>query len=104
MPQFIYTLKPVRHDMLETGPTEAEEAVVGSHFVYLSDLKEKGVVKLAGRTTTTGPESFGIVILEVEEDGAARAIRDNDPAVKERVLAADLQPVRIALFGDPPED
>ena len=104
MPQFIYTLKPVRPDMLSGGLTEAEDAVIGAHFSYLSDLTEKGVVKLAGRTLTTGPESFGVVIFEAENEEAARSIMANDPAVKGNVLVGLLQPFSIALFGTPPKD
>jgi len=104
MPQFIYTLKPARPDMLTEGLTEAEDAVIGTHFAYLSDLTEKGVVKLAGRTLTTGENSFGVMIFEADDEAAARSIMENDPAVKGRVLAAELFPFSIALFGTPPKD
>lgn len=104
MPQFVYTIRPTRADMLATGPTEAEEAIVGAHFAYLSDLTEKGVVKMAGRTDTTGPESFGVVVFEAPDETDARAIMENDPAVKEGVMSAELLPFRIALFGSAPAE
>ena len=103
MPQFIYTLKPVRPDMLSGGLTEAEDAVIGAHFAYLSDLTEKGVVKLAGRTLTTDENSLGVMIFEAEDEKAARAIMENDPAVKGNVLRAEFFPFNIALFGTPPK-
>jgi len=102
MPQYIYTLKPVRPNMLSEGLTEAEDAVIGTHFAYLSDLTAKGVVKLAGRTLTTGENSFGVMIFEAEDETAARSIMENDPAVKENVLRGELFPFSIALFGSLP--
>lgn len=99
MPQFVYTLKPVRQDMLAAGLTEAEEKVIGAHFAYLSELTDRGVVKLAGRTTTTDAKSFGVMIFEAADETAARAIMDNDPAVTGKVLAAELFPFNIALWG-----
>jgi len=104
MSQFCYVLKPGRPDMLVTGLDEAEEAVVQEHFAYLAKLTEKGVVKLAGRTDTTGPESFGICIFDAEGAEAARALMEKDPAVREGVMTAELFPFRLALFGSPPED
>jgi hypothetical protein len=101
MPQFIYVIKPTRADMLEGGLTQAEEAVVQEHFAYLQDLTEEGVVVLAGRTDTTGPESFGIVVYEADDEETARGIMAADPAVAKRVMEAEFLPFRIALFGSP---
>ena len=85
--------------MLSEGLTDREDKVIETHFAYLSDLKEKGVVKLAGRTTNTDASSFGVMIFEARDEHAAREIMANDPAVKEGVLAARLFPFRIALMG-----
>lgn len=100
MKQFLYQLTPMRSDMLEYGLTDRENEITESHFAYLSDLKDKGVVKLAGRTTHTDASSFGVVIFEAEDEEAARLIMANDPAVKDGVLAAQLFPFNIALMGE----
>jgi len=102
MPQFAYRLRPARADMLAAGPTPEEERTIGAHFAYLQDLTNRGTVKLAGRTLTTGPESFGICILEVADEAAARAVLDGDPAVAAGVMTAELYPFRIALWGSAP--
>jgi len=99
--QFIYTLIPTRSDMLSEGLTDRENEVIETHFAYLSDLKDKGVVKLAGRTTNTDASSFGVMVFEAADEEAARQIMAQDPAVKEKVLAAKLFPFRIALMGSP---
>jgi uncharacterized protein YciI len=101
--QFIYTLIPIRPDMLTEGLTDKENEIVARHFAYLSDLKDKGVVKLAGRTTNTDAGSFGVMIFEAKDEEAAREIMAQDPAVNEGVLAAKLFPFRIALMDDPVE-
>jgi uncharacterized protein YciI len=102
MPQFAYLLRPVRPGMLAEGPTPAEERVVGEHFAYLEDLTAKGSVKLAGRTLTTGPETFGICILEAADEAAARALMQDGPAVRHGVMTAELFPFRVALWGTAP--
>ncbi len=98
MEQFIYTLTPARPNMLSEGLTNRETEIIGIHFDYLSGLFEKGVVKLAGRTTNTDASSFGVMIFEAKNEAAARRIMSNDPAVKENVLTAQLFPFRIALI------
>ncbi len=102
MLQFIYRLTLVRPGMLAEGPTPEEERIVGEHFAYLQDLTARGVVKLAGRTLTTGPETFGICILETADEATARAVMAGDPAVAGGVMTAELLPFRIALWGSAP--
>ena len=103
MDQFIYRLTPVREDLLSAGPTAREAEIIGIHFDYLSNLKNQGVVKLAGRTTNTDATSFGVVIFEAADPAVAGEIMSRDPAVRENVLAARLFPFRIALMGNPAE-
>ena len=102
MPQFCYRLQPTRPAMLAEGPTPDEERTVGEHFAYLQDLTDRGTVKLAGRTLTTGPESFGICVFEAAGEAEARQVMANDPAVRHGVMTAELYPFRIALWGEGP--
>lgn len=96
--QYLYRIQPIRQGLLLESTPE-EDRVVGEHFEYLKRLTEEGTVLLAGRTTTTDPSSFGIVIFEVESEAAAREVVRNDPAVKASVFRAELFPYRIALVG-----
>ena len=98
-PQFIYVIRPTRLGLLTKGPTPEEEDVIGRHFGYLKDLAQKGVVLLAGRTQDADETSFGIVILQTETIQAARDIMENDPAVHESVMSAELHPYRISIPG-----
>lgn len=99
MNEYLYRIQPVRPEMLSEGPDPEETRIVSQHFAYLNDLTEQGIVLLAGRTLNTDASSFGIVIFKAEDDNAARAIVHNDPAVKNRVMRAELFPYRVALMA-----
>lgn len=97
--QYLYRIQPVRPAMLTEGPTPEEAQCVSDHFAYLQDLTEKGIVLLAGRTTNDDYSSFGIAIFQAESEAAVRALIENDPVVKNRVMRAELYPYRIALIS-----
>jgi len=97
--EFLYILNLVRKDMLRTGPTAAEQAVVAEHFAYLQDLTAKGVIILVGRTQTTDEHTMGIAIFRAESEQAALRIMNADPAVMKGVMKATLYPFKVALQG-----
>jgi len=99
MSTYLYRIQTVRPAMLTDAPTDHESEVTTQHFNYLKDLTEKGVVILAGRSTNTDYSSFGIIIFNADSDEAAQQIVDNDPAVQNRVMRAELYPYRMALFN-----
>ena len=83
--------------MLRSGPTPEEARIVGEHLNYLKKLAGEGVVVLAGRTQNADETTFGVVILNAADEAAARAIMENDPAVKGAVMSATLFPFRVAV-------
>ena len=97
MQEFLYKLQLVRGDMLQTGPTEQEQAVVAEHFAYLQDLKAKGSIILVGRTLTTDENTMGLAIFRAESEDEASQIMNSDPAVKKGVMTATLYPFKIVL-------
>jgi uncharacterized protein len=99
MQEFLYRLQLVRGDMLQTGPTDSEQAVVAEHFAYLQGLDAQGVIILVGRTLTTDENTMGITIFRAESENAAREIMNGDPAVKEGVMTATLYPFKVVLQG-----
>ena len=101
MPTFLYYLQPTRAAMLTEGPTPEEKDAVSRHFAHLKALTEQGIVLLAGRTQTTGPETFGIVVFRAEEENDARALMESDPAVIDGVMRATLSPFGVALLAAP---
>jgi len=100
MQQYLYRLSLTRPALLTEGPTAAEQATLGRHVAHLEALKARGSLILAGRTLTTGPETFGIAILEAVDGVEARAIMNADPAVAEGLMTAELFPYRVAVARD----
>lgn len=96
---FLYKIQATRPEMVSEGPTSEEDRVVSEHFDYLKRLTEEGIVLLAGRTLNTDYSTFGIVIIRAESEAYARQVMQNDPAVKRRIMRAELYPFRIALLG-----
>lgn len=92
-PTFIYLIRPIRPGFFE-GPTPTEEAVLSRHFEHLRQQTEAGVVLLAGPCMD---ETFGIVVFRAASPQDAEAFMKNDPAVQERVMAAELHPFRVSL-------
>jgi len=97
MHQFITILRPTRIQMITDRPSEFEEKTVSLHFNYLKDLVNKGIVHLAGLTQTHDETTFGIVIFFAADIAEARALAENDPAVKTGVMTAEVFPFKIAL-------
>jgi len=99
MQEFLYKLQVVRGDMLRTGPTESEQAVVAEHFAYLQGLNGRGVIIFVGRTLNTDESTMGLAVFRAESEEAARQIMYDDPAVKKGVMTAMLYPFKVILQG-----
>jgi len=99
MPRFIYRLEITRPDMLTEGPTPEEDRTLTAHLSFLKAHAEDGIVLLAGRTVTAGPETYGVVILEAVDMAAAAEIMGADPALVGGVMTAELQPFRVSVGG-----
>jgi uncharacterized protein YciI len=98
MEQWLYYLEPARLGMVTGGLTAEEAETVSRHFAYLTDLTEKGVMILVGRTRNNNETTFGLAIFEAENESAARRIMEDDPAVRGGVMRATLYPYQIALM------
>jgi uncharacterized protein YciI len=96
---FLYRLEVTRPGMVSSGPTAAEQQVLAEHFAHLRHLTRAGVVLLAGRTLTTDPLPFGLVIFFADSEAEARRLMESDPAVSGGLMRAELFPYRIALWG-----
>ncbi|WP_078382224.1 YciI family protein [Sutcliffiella halmapala] len=96
--QFIYVLKLIPSLLNQDNWTKKEEEIVGRHFAKLQALLKEGKLIMAGKTLGLDENTFGIVILEVEEEAAALKIMENDPAVSEGIMTAELFPYKVALI------
>jgi len=96
MMQFLYKITPARLEMVTEGPTDQEATIVSQHFNYLKSLTDQGTVLLFGRTQNSDARTFGLAIFRAESEDKARSIMNDDPAVKEGVMRADLFPYKVA--------
>lgn len=95
-PQHIYRLRPTRLEMLTKGPTAEEDRIISEHFEYLVLGAERGDVLFFGRTQTRDERTFGLAVLSITDENAARKFMDNDPAVKKGVMSAELFPFKVS--------
>ena len=95
---YLYVVRPTRPEMLSDGMTETEKDAVAAHFEYLRELADRGVVRLAGRTLDSGAQTFGLVVFAATAKTEAQRLVDNDPAVRESVMTAELFPFPGPLY------
>lgn len=91
---FLYVLRPRRPDMLLDGGTPQEQRILQEHFEYLQARARR--MHLFGRTANNDANTFGLVLFEAATESEAREVMAEDPAVKARVMDAELFPFRIA--------
>lgn len=96
--EFIYVLKPREDLLLEENWTEKENEAVDQHFAYLEKLKELGILILAGKTKGMDEKTFGIVVLEAENEMEARKRMEEDPGVYTGIMGAELFPYHVVLM------
>ena len=97
--QFIYVLKLIPRLREEKNWTKEDGEIVGRHFRRLQQLHKEGKVILAGRTLNESePSQFGVVILVADSEAEARKMMEEDDAVKEKIMTAQLFPFSVALI------
>jgi uncharacterized protein YciI len=94
MPHWLYVLTPPRQTFRD-DMTEEESEIMSRHFRYLQGLLEEGRLVLAGPALRP---LFGISIFEADDEPAARAVMEADPAVASGLQAAELHPFRVSLL------
>lgn len=93
----IYQLRPVRPAMVAEGPDEHEGPILAAHYQYLMKLGAAGRLSLAGRTANSDETTFGLALINSGVEAEARAIMENDPAVKSGIMTAELFPFRVVF-------
>jgi uncharacterized protein YciI len=94
---FIYVLRLAPKFQDESAWTKEDHAIAQRHFQRLKAAAENGPVILAGRTEEPADKTFGIVIFEAPDEKAARVFMQNDPAVKNGLMTAELHPYMVAV-------
>ncbi|MCA1059728.1 YciI family protein [Rossellomorea aquimaris] len=96
--EYIYVLKLIPRLHQEGSWTVEDEGIVQRHFIRLKEMTESGQVILAGRTLNEEENAFGIVVFEADDEKQAMIMMEDDPAVKEGIMTAELFPYRVALL------
>ena len=95
--QFVYMLRVAPHLHDEAKWSDKDKAATSRHFERLKKATADGKVILAGRSTEPMDKTFGLVVFEAENEKAARAFMEADPAVVAGVMTATLHPYAVAL-------
>lgn len=94
---FLYRLLPPRptfaHDM-----SPAESATMERHVAYWRDLLDREVA-LAFGPVLDPEDPWGLGLLDLEDEDAARAIGDADPAVESGTCTYELVPMELVRPG-----
>jgi len=99
MKEYLYQLKLIQRLKDESAWTEKDEAIVGEHFQRLVELRDQGVVLLAGKTDREGEDGFGIVIFQAGSEVEAERIMNEDPAITKGIMTGVLFAYHVAVEG-----
>ena len=97
---YLYLIR-LREQRTLIDPTEDEQEILADHFDYLKSAAGQGKVLLAGPCTDA---AFGITIFTATSTEEANTFMNNDPAVKEGIMTAELHPFRISLLSESVKD
>jgi uncharacterized protein YciI len=81
---------------MEAAPTEAEGVALEEHFHYLERLRDERRLIVAG-PSVVADDTFGLVVLAIEDEAEARSAMNADPAVVAGVMNAELRPLRLSV-------
>ncbi|MBL6449801.1 hypothetical protein JMN32_26050 [Fulvivirga sp. 29W222] len=99
MKDYIYILRLLPEYQDESSWTEEVTLIADSHFSYLKELHDKGLAFFVGRTdyNVDNTDNFGIVIFKAKNKEEAEALMNNDPAVKNGLMRADVHPFKVVF-------
>jgi uncharacterized protein YciI len=79
MPTFVLRLKAPRPNFAQTL-TEDERAIMGRHAAHWKPYLERGEMVVFG-PVLTDDDSYGLAVLETEDEQALRAFAAEDPVI-----------------------
>jgi len=99
MTEWIYLLHPPRQNFVETITEDEAALMSGPHSGYLADLLAEGTLILAGPSIgSDGGLDDGITVIEADDEAAARAVMEADPAIATGLMRGELRPMRVAFL------
>jgi len=94
---FLYRLLPPRPTFAEDMRLE-EAAVMQRHAAYWHDLLDRRVAVAFG--PVSDPKgTWGLALLELEDEQAAQEVAEHDPAVETGTCSYEVLPMQLSLSG-----
>ncbi len=99
MKSFIYFIQLLPKYRNPAAWQEAENAAIQAHFNYLKKAHEDGIATFVGRTDLeiTEDKNKGLVVFQAENEDAAKAFMENDPAIRFPLMEGELLPFRVVF-------
>ena len=94
---FLYRMLPPRPTFPgDMSPEEGE--AMQRHFAYWQDLLQREVAVVYGPVQEQGG-TWGLAVLDVEDEQAARGIGEGDPAVESGTCTFEVAPMDLVRAG-----
>ncbi len=94
---FLYRLQPPRPTFAQ-DMSEPETEVMDGHFAYWQDLMRREVA-LAYGPVLDPADPWGLGLLDLDEERAARAVGEDDPAVQAGICTFEVFPIDLVRPG-----
>ena len=93
---FLFMIHPIRGQAFFDDMRPEEAAAMSTHFEYLKQALAEGMLLMAGPCLD---ETFGMGVIRVDSEEAAREFMRNDPSVKANVQRLELHPLKLSLWA-----
>jgi uncharacterized protein YciI len=98
MPHFLFKLIPPRSSFAQ-DMNDTERNLMQQHAAYWKQLLEKGAALIYGPVFEP-KGSWGLAIIEVENEAAANELALNDPTIKANLHTFEMHPMRALVKGN----
>jgi uncharacterized protein len=102
MNHYLYKLIPPR-PTFDTDMSDDEAAIMGQHFAYWQDVLAHGQVVVYGPVSDPAG-TWGLGVIEAENDDAARALVEADPALTSDMATFELHAMPMTIVRSSPGD
>jgi uncharacterized protein YciI len=91
---FVALYRPPRANFMADS-TPAEMQIIGEHFAYLQEMRQRGDLLIAGPRLDAG---FGIAIFHADSPEAASLAVAEDPIVVKKLFTCEVNEMRISVM------
>jgi len=96
---FACVYKVSNEDFRKSGPRPEDMPALQGHVKYLRTLAEQGTSLFSGHTLNSDESAFGLLVVRVESEAAARKIMEADPIIHAGLVQGTVIPFGIGTIG-----